>query len=150
MPQSLSNVYTHIIFSTKHRENLIDIEVEQDLYNYLGGICRNFESNPVQVGGHKNHVHILCLLSRKISQMKLVQELKQSSSKWIKSKGNKYKNFYWQEGYGIFSVSPKNVQKVSEYIIKQESHHKNLSFQEEFRMFLDKFRIDYDERYLWD
>lgn len=150
MPQSLSKVYTHIIFSTKHSKNLIDKEVEPDLFNYLGGICKNLESNPVQIGGHKNHVHILCMLSRKISQMKLIQELKQSSSKWIKSKGEKYKNFYWQEGYGVFSVSPKNVEKVNEYIKNQESHHEHLTFKDEFIMFLDKFGMDYDERYVWD
>ncbi|MDZ7720400.1 MAG: IS200/IS605 family transposase [Balneolaceae bacterium] len=150
MPQSLSKVYTHIIFSTKHRVKLIDKQIEPHLYNYLGGICKNFECNPVQIGGHKNHVHLLCLLSRKISQMKLVQELKQNSSKWIKSKGEKYKDFYWQEGYGIFSVSPKNVDKVSDYIRDQESHHKHLSFKDEFRMFLDKYGMDYDERYVWD
>jgi len=150
MPQSLSKVYTHIIFSTIHREILIDKEIEQDLNNYLGGICRNLDCNPVKVGSHKNHVHILCLLSRKFAQMKVIQEIKQSSSKWIKSRGDKYKNFYWQDGYGIFSVSPKNIEKVSEYIKEQEAHHKNLSFKDEFRMFLDKFGIDYDERYVWD
>lgn len=81
--------------------------------------------------------------------MKLTQELKQRSSKWIKSKGEKFKNFYWQEGYGVFSVSPKNVEKVSKYIKNQESHHKYLTFKDEFRMFLDKFEVDYDERYAW-
>lgn len=82
--------------------------------------------------------------------MKLVQELKQSSSKWIKSKGLQYENFYWQEGYGIFSVSPGNIDKVSRYIKDQESHHTHLRFKDEFRMFLEKFDVEYDERYLWD
>lgn len=82
--------------------------------------------------------------------MKLVQELKQSSSKWIKSKGYQYQNFYWQEGYGIFSVSPGNVDKVSSYIKGQESHHKQLRFKDEFRMFLQRYDVEYDERFLWD
>ena len=150
MPQSLSKVYTHIIFSTKHRENLIDERIENDLYNYIGGICKDFECNPVQVGGYKNHIHILCLLSRKIAQMDLIQHVKQGSSKWIKTMDEKYSNFYWQDGYGIFSVSPRSVDKVIEYINKQDIHHKKLSFKEEYRKFLKQYDIDYDERYVWD
>ena len=150
MPQSLSKVYTHIIFSTKHRKNLIDEQIENDLYNYLGGICKEFESNPVQIGGHKNHVHILCLLSRKIAQMKLVQEVKQGSSKWIKTMGDQYTGFYWQEGYGIFSVSPKSVDHVIEYIKNQHIHHQKLSFKDEYRKFLKEYGVEYDERYVWD
>ncbi|WP_322571173.1 transposase [Rhodohalobacter sp.] len=95
MPQSLSKVYTHIIFSTKHRKNLIDNRIEKDLYNYVGGICKELECNPVQVGGHKNHIHLLCLLSRKVAQMTLVQQIKQGSSKWIKTMGKSYSDFYW-------------------------------------------------------
>ena len=150
MPQSLSKVYTHIIFSTKHRKNLIDEQIENDLYNYLGGICKELESNPVQIGGHKNHVHILCLLSRKIAQMKLVQEVKQSSSKWIKTMVDQYANFYWQDGYGIFSVSPKSVNHIIQYIKNQHTHHQKLSFKDEYRKFLNEYGVEYDERYVWD
>lgn len=150
MPQSLSKVYTHIIFSTKHRENLIDEHIEIDLYNYIGGICKNFECNPVQVGGHKNHVLILCLLSRKIAQMDLIQHVKQGSSKWIKTRGKNYSKFYWQDGYGIFSVSPSSVDKVVEYIKNQHTHHESLSFKDEYRRFLKRYNIDFDERYVWD
>ena len=99
MPQSLSKVYVHIIFSTKHRQNLIDETIEDSIFEYLGGICKGLDCNPVRVGGYKNHVHILCTLSRKISQMKLMKELKKQSSKWIKTKGANYYNFYWQDGY---------------------------------------------------
>jgi len=90
MPQSLSKVYTHIIFSTKHRKNLTDNQIESDLYNYIGGICKDLECNPVQVAGYKNHIHLLCLLSRKIAQMTLVQQVKQGSSKWIKTIDARY------------------------------------------------------------
>ncbi len=86
MPQSLSKVYVHLIFSTKHRQNRIDDTIKESLFEYLGGICRGLECNPIRVGGYKNHIHILCLLSRKITQMKLVEELKVESSKWIKTK----------------------------------------------------------------
>jgi len=150
MPQSLSKVYTHIIFSTKHRKNLIDSQIENDLYNYVGGICKNLECNPVQVGGYKNHIHLLCLLSRKIPQMQLVQEIKQVSSKWIKTMDDRYSNFYWQEGYGIFSVSPKSVDTVIDYIKNQHVHHQKMNFKDEYRKFLKTYHIDFDERYVWD
>uniref|UniRef100_UPI0030EB765F transposase n=1 Tax=Rhodohalobacter sp. 8-1 TaxID=3131972 RepID=UPI0030EB765F len=98
MPQSLSKVYTHIIFSTKHRKNLINDQIETDLYNYIGGICKDLECSPVQVGGRKNHIHLLCLLSRKIAQMTLIQQVKQGSSKWVKTIDTRYAGFYWQDG----------------------------------------------------
>lgn len=150
MPQALSKVYTHIIFSTKHRKNLIDRSFEKDLFEYLGGICKGLECNPVQIGGHKDHVYILCLLSKKITQITLLQEVKQRSSKWIKTKGESYSHFYWQNGYGIFSVNPSEVDVVVTYIQNQEEHHQHMNFKEEFRKFLRKYRIDYDEKYLWD
>ena len=150
MPQSLSKVYVHIIFSTKNRENLIDDRIENSLYEYLGGICKGLECNPVKIGGHKNHVHILCLLSRKVSQMKLLEEIKKQSSKWIKTKGQAYSNFYWQDGYGIFSINPTETDKVINYIQLQHEHHKHKSFKDEFIAFLKKYQVEYDERYIWD
>lgn len=115
MGQSLSKVYVHIIFSTKKIHNLIDDQIENQLFEYLGGICRGLDCTPIQIGGYKDHVHILCQLSNKITQSKLLEEIKKRSSKWIKSKGTQYNNFYWQLGYGIFSVNPTqldNVQKI--------------------------------------
>ena len=150
MAQSLSKVYVHIVFSTKHRQNLIDDHIKTPLFEYLGGICRGLDCNPVQVGGYQNHVHILCLLSRKVTQMKLLEELKKRSSKWIKTKGNAYSNFYWQDGYGIFSVNPSEIDRVIDYIKNQEGHHQKRSFQDEFRAFLKKYKVEYDERYVWD
>ncbi len=150
MAQSLSKVYVHITFSTKNRDALIDKSIENSLYEYLGGICKGLECNPVIVGGQQNHVHILCLLSKKISQVKLLLELKKESSKWIKTKGEQYANFYWQDGYGIFSVNPSEIQTAVEYIEKQEEHHAKRSFQTEFIAFLKKYNVQYDERYLWD
>ncbi len=150
MSQSLSKVYVHITFSTKNRKDLIDVDIKSSLFEYLGGICKGLECNPVQVGGHKNHVHIVCLLSKKITQVKLMEELKKRSSKWIKTKGNKYAHFYWQDGYGIFSVNGSDIEPVANYIRNQEKHHKKLSFQDEFRAFLKKYHAEYDERYVWD
>lgn len=150
MPQSLSKVYVHIVFSTKHRANQIDEPIEKSLYEYLGGICKGLECNPVQIGGYRNHVHILCLLSRKITQANLLEELKKRSSKWIKTKGLAYRNFYWQNGYGIFSVNPAEVDMVISYIKSQKKHHERRAFKNEFRAFLKKYRVEFDERYVWD
>ena len=150
MPQSLSKVYVHITFSTKYRQHLIDENIETPLHEYLGGICKGLECNPIKVGGHSNHVHVLCTLSRKIAQSKLLEELKKRSSKWIKTKGEQYANFYWQDGYGIFSVNPSEIEIVENYILKQKEHHKKINFQDEFRALLEKYGIDYNEDYVWD
>lgn len=150
MPQSLSKVYTHITFSTKNREMFIDVDIEEALFQYLGGICKGLGCNPVKVGGYRNHIHILCTLSRTISQATLLEKLKKESSKWIKTKGEKYINFYWQSGYGIFSVNPTEIDIVSNYIVNQKEHHQTKTFQEEFIAFLKKYKIEYDERYVWD
>jgi len=150
MPQSLSKVYVHLTFSTKNHKPLITSEVQDRLFQYMGGICTGLECTPVQIGGYQNHVHILCLLSRKIAQMKLVEEVKKESSKWIKTIDKQFYNFYWQDGYGIFSVNPAEKEVVVEYIKKQEEHHKTKTFKDEFRAFLKKYNVDYDERYVWD
>jgi len=150
MPQSLSRVYVHIIFSTKNHLNKIDNQIAPVLFEYIGGICKQMECNPVIVGGYRNHIHILCLLSRKVAQMKLLENVKKSSSKWVKTKGEKYSDFYWQDGYGIFSVNPAEVDIVTRYIRNQEEHHKKKDFKGEFRTFLKKYNVPYDERYVWD
>ncbi len=139
-----------IVRNTKNRQNLIDDSIEASLYEYLGGICKGLECNLVKVGGHKNHVHVLCLLSRKVAQMKLLEEIKKQSSKWIKTKSQAYSNFYWQDGYGIFPINPTEIDKVIDYIQSQHKHHKHKSFQDEFRAFQKKYKVKYDERYVWD
>ena len=150
MGQSLSKVYVHITFSTKNRIRLIDNEIKQRLFEYLGGVCNQLDCIPLQVGGTDDHVHILCLLSKKITQIKLIEEIKKSSSKWVKTIAPNYRNFYWQDGYGIFSVNPSEVNVVIDYIKNQERHHRKQSYKEEYLAFLKKYIIDYNEEYLWD
>ena len=150
MPQSLVKNYLHITYSTKDRYPFIDDGIKEELYKYIGGICKNLECYPIIVGGHIDHVHILCLLSRKIALMKLIEEIKSHSSKWAKTKGDKYKNFFWQRGYGGFSVNPSEINSVKEYILNQKEHHKIKTFQEEYLEFLEEYNIEYDERYVWD
>jgi len=150
MGQSLVKNYIHLIFSTKHREPLIQPPIETELHSYLGGICNNLECIPIVIGGYTDHIHILCLLSKKIALVKLVEEVKSHSSKWIKTKGKEYDNFYWQDGYGAFSINPSEVDTVVAYISNQQEHHRNKTFQEEYRAFLKKYQVSYDERYVWD
>ncbi len=146
MPQSLSRVYVHITFSTKHRQPVIDDTIQNELWNYLGGVCTGLECNPIRVGGHHDHVHVCCLLSKKIASVKLLENLKRESSKWIKTRGKQYSQFYWQDGYGEFSINPTELDKVIAYIDGQHEHHKKHTFQAEFLAFLKKYGIQYDER----
>ncbi|MCF8232515.1 MAG: IS200/IS605 family transposase, partial [Bacteroidales bacterium] len=139
-----------ITFSTKDRQPFITEDIQDELFHYLGGICRNLAFYPVIVGGHKDHVHILCLLSGKMLLIKFMEQLKSQSSKWMKTKGKAFKNFYWQRGYGSFSVNPTDIETVKKYIINQPEHHKIWTFKEEFLAFLEKNNIPYDERYIWD
>ncbi|MBK8830871.1 MAG: IS200/IS605 family transposase [Saprospiraceae bacterium] len=150
MGQSLVKNYIHIVFSTKHRQRLILPPVEEELHKYMGGICKKLECQPLIVGGFTDHIHILCMLSKKIALMNLVEEVKSHSSKWIKPMGPGYSNFYWQDGYATFSVNPKGVDRVTAYIKNQKEHHRKKSFQDELRGILKKYQVEYDERYVWD
>jgi putative transposase len=150
MPQSLVKNYLHIVFSTKHRQPFIFPAIEPELYSYLGGICNSLECSRIKIGGYTDHVHILCLLSKKIALIKLLEEMKSHSSKWIKTKDERLRSFYWQDGYGAFSVNPAQVDVVKTYIENQHEHHKKKTFQDEYRAFLKKYKVEYDERYVWD
>lgn len=150
MGQSLIKNYLHLVFSTKHRAPMIDAQIEEELHAYIGGICSRMGCTPLRVGGYTDHVHILCILSAKIPLMKLMEEVKGHSSKWIKTKGESYKNFYWQNGYAAFSVNPRGVDRVIEYIKNQHAHHGKRSFKQELIAFLEEYQLKYDERYLWD
>ena len=149
MGQSLVKNHIHLVFCTKHREPLIQPPVELELHNYLGGICNKLDCQVIKVGGYSDHIHILCMLSKKIPLMKLIEELKLHSSKWIKTKGVGYENFYWQDGYGAFSVTPSEITTVITYITNQHEHHRKKTFQDEYRAFLNKYNVEYDERYVW-
>lgn len=150
MGQSLVKNYIHMVFSTKHRHPLILPDIENELHAYMGGICKGLECPPIKIGGYTDHVHILCMLSKKMALMKLLEDVKSHSSGWIKTKGEEYANFYWQNGYGAFSVNPTEVDKVIDYIARQHEHHRQKTFQEEYRAFLKKYEVGYDERYVWD
>ncbi len=149
MAQSLSKLYIHIVFHTKNNRCLIRQQEKNDLYAYMGSIIKDNQSIPILINGVDDHVHILCVMSKNIAFAKLVEEIKRHSSRWIKTLDPYYSNFSWQGGYGGFSVSPSLHDKTKRYIENQESHHKRMSFREEYLMFLKEYGINYNEQYLW-
>jgi putative transposase len=151
MPQSLSNVLLHVIFSTKNREPFLrDAKLREELHAYLVGALRNIDSPALIVGGAADHVHVLCRLARTTTIAGLVEEAKTGSSKWLKCHESGVPTFHWQSGYAAFSVSPSNAARVKRYIEQQESHHRVTTFQDELRAFLRRHQVAYDERYVWD
>ncbi len=151
MSQSLSSVILHIVFSTKGRFPFLSDEDERrQVHAFLGGIAKRLHCPPILIGGVSDHVHILVQLGRSISKADLVKELKRGSSLWIQERFPHIAKFAWQAGYGAFSVSPSNVEAVRTYIANQPEHHARVSFQDEFRAFLEKHGVAFDERYLWD
>lgn len=148
MPQSLSQVYVHAVFSTKDRKPLIVPEFQRELYPYLGGVAKTNGLIPVLFGGTDDHVHLLFGMSRTITMAKAIEFLKTSSSKWAKEKFEP--QFSWQTGYGIFGVSYRELSAVEHYIANQEEHHRRVSFQDEYRALLAEQGIVIDEKYLWD
>ena len=150
MPQSLSFVLVHVIFSTKDRLPLLRQDVRADLYAYLATVARNAGCECYRVGGVADHVHLAIRLARTTSVAALMEELKSASSKWIKTQSPALAKFAWQRGYGAFSVGPADMAALVGYIEGQEAHHRKVTFQEEFRAFLKKYGVKCDERYMWD
>jgi REP element-mobilizing transposase RayT len=149
MPQPLASLNFHLVFSTKNREPLIDGEMQPRLYEYLGGVLRAQKSVLLAAGGMPDHVHLLVSVSRELSIAETLRLVKANSSKWIHSAFPE-RGFAWQAGYGAFSVSHSNIAQVKTYIARQPEHHRVVSFQDEFREFLRRHEIQWDERYVWD
>ena len=150
MPQSLSAVYIHLVFSTKHRQPFLrDQILRQDLHSFLGGTSKTLDCPPLLVGGVEDHIHLLARFGRTITQADWVKELKRVSNQWLKEHAG-FANFQWQGGYADFSVSQSNLEQVKRYIANQEKHHRKLSFQDELRKLFTKHQMDWDERYVWD
>ncbi len=147
MGQSLHQVYGHIVFSTKDRKSLIKAEIETELYRYISGIVKSLNGQVIAINGMPDHIHIVIRVSKSESDVKVIQDIKGSSSKWM---GDKVKGFKWQSGYGWFSISPKDLDSAVAYVKRQKEHHKTTSFQDELRRILNTYRIPYEEKYLWD
>jgi len=151
MPQSFSSVYVHAVFSTKDRRPFLrEGSFRAELHAYLGGVSKNLECAPIRIGGVEDHVHILFRLSRTLSQADWVKEMKRSSTVWIKEAKPDLRDFAWQAGYACFSVCMSNLESVTDYIDRQDEHHRKRTFQDELRALLEKHRQDWDERYIWE
>lgn len=150
MPQSLSKVHAHLVFGTKDRKPWLTSDVQDRLFPYLAGTLARQDSPAVKVGGHVDHIHALYRLSKTTIPSKVIGEIKAESSKWIKEQFPDRSGFAWQGGYGLFSVSASQVDEVVAYIERQARHHRKITFKEEFRKFLERYRIEYDVRYVWD
>ncbi len=150
MSQSLADILIHLVFSTKDRMPLIQPEIEPALHAYMATVLREFGSPPVIIGGTENHVHLLLGLSKTSSVAEVVEKVKKTSSKWIKTQGHGLDKFYWQAGYGAFSIGQSNKAALVKYIAGQKEHHRRRSFQDEFRAILLKYGVSWDERYVWD
>jgi REP element-mobilizing transposase RayT len=150
MPQSLSRLYAHLVFSTKNREPLLDRKIRTRVHGYLATTIRDLDSPWVVVGGVADHVHILFDLGKMVAPVKFVEQVKRESSKFVKTLGDQHSNFHWQRGYGMFSVSPKDRDEAENYVRKQEEHHRRKTFQDEYRAMLTRYSIEFDEQYVWD
>ncbi len=150
MAQSLAKIYVHIVFSTKNRTPWITELIEKELYAYMSGVLKALQSPSLIINGMPDHCHIFARQSKNIATSKLIQELKGTSSGWIKNQGKEFRNFKWQNGYGVFSVSQSQEERLRRYILNQKEHHRKISFKEEFRMLLHKYKVVYDEKYVWD
>ncbi len=150
MAQTLVQIFIHVVFSTKNRVEMITPEIEKELFAYIGGIAANNKSKLIAANGTVNHIHLLILLSKTIGTSELVGDIKRNSSRWIKTKGDNFKTFGWQDGFAAFSVGQTQVPMVKEYIANQKNKHGRQTFEDEMRMFYDKYGIEYDERYIWD
>ena len=154
MSQSLSQIWIHIVYSTKDRSPFFKNPIIlQKVHDYMQAICRKQNCVSTAIGGTADHVHLLVNLNKNLSLSQLVEQIKKSTSKWIKTLleiDSDLKNFYWQRGYGAFSVSQSNLADVKRYIENQQTHHKKFNYQDELRQFLIKHGVHYNEEYLWD
>ena len=151
MPQSLVQIYVHIVYSTKNRQPfLTDATFRNRVHAYMSGICKNLDSPSLMTGGVADHVHLLCRLSKTGAISDLIRTLKKDTTNWIKVERPTLHEFHWQNGYGAFSVSPGHLDKLKTYIANQEEHHKKVTFQDEFRRLCRIYGVPIDERYVWD
>jgi putative transposase len=150
MPQSLARLHIHLVFSTRSREPVLSDVIRDSLHRYMAVVLQNLGCPAMLINSVEDHVHLLFDLGRTVPISKVVEEVKKSSSKWLKTQGRAFGDFSWQAGYGAFAVSESNVPAVREYIARQREHHRKKTFQEEYRQFLERHHIAFDERYVWD
>ncbi|MBI9066538.1 MAG: IS200/IS605 family transposase [Salinivirgaceae bacterium] len=151
MGQSLSQLYVHLTFGTKERYPFIIPKIQDQLHAYLAGILKKYESSAITINSVSDHIHVLFRLSKNFTLAKIVEEIKKSSSKWMKEIEGGSLKFTWQIGYGAFSVSSSKLETVKNYIKNQEEHHKRITYKEEIEEFISRYDIiEYDAKYFWN
>ena len=149
MAQTLVSAYFHIVFSTENRFAFIRPEIEPELYAYMGGIVRALGGRLLAAGGPANHIHLLVSMSKNCLLPELIGAIKRDSSKWIKTKAGMLPKFGWQDGYSAFSVGHTQIPSVEKYIAGQKEHHREKLFEDEMRAFYRRYKLDFDEKYVW-
>lgn len=150
MPQSLSKILIHVIFSTKNRAPKIAESIEPKLHAYIAATIRELGCEAYRVGGTSDHVHIACSLSRTTTVSKLLETIKSASSKWMKEQGAGFSDFAWQSGYAVFSLGESQLPVLLKYIENQKEHHATVDFKEELIQLFEKYEVAFDERYVWE
>ena len=150
MPQSLAKIYIHLIFATKNRGCVLPDDLRPDLHAYMGGTLNGLGCSGIEINTEPDHAHLLFAMTRTETLSDVVGQVKKSANDWLRTRGPQFADFHWQGGYGAFSVSQSAVEELRTYIRNQREHHRKVSFQEEFRTFLKRYEIEFDERYVWD
>jgi len=149
MPNTYSQLYIHVVFAVKGRENLIQKQWKDELYKYVCGIVNAKNQKVYAINGMPDHIHLLLSIKPDISLSDLMRDIKTNSTKWINTRNWVRGKFQWQEGFGAFSCSKSQLDNVIAYINNQEQHHLKKSFKQEYLDFLRKYEIDYDEQYVF-
>ena len=147
MPNAFTALYTHLVFSTKHRVKTLTKKVRPELFAYMGGICKNERCALVDAGGVEDHVHLLVKRHPSVCESDLMRDIKANSSRWMKQH---VKGFAWQDGGGGFSVGPSSIETVRAYLARQEEHHRRRTYEQEFVAFLKKYKIEYKPEYVFE
>lgn len=150
MAGTYTQLFYHLVFSTKNRQPFINEPIERDLHKYIAGVFRNLDATCIEIDGMPDHVHILALLPPKISVSDALRDVKANSSRWIHDNHRQLADFAWEDGFAAFTVSKSQVESVRQYIREQKSHHSASDFKSELIALLDKHGVEYDERYLWE
>ena len=150
MPQSLSKIYVHVVFGTKHRVPWLIERVRPELYAFMAGSLKLVDSQPVRIGGMPDHTHLVFRLSKTYALSKVIERVKTDSSLWIKNRGQNFEDFAWQNGYGAFSIGQSGLDSTVRYVVNQQTHHQRFSFKEEMRQIFLAHQLEYNEKYFWE
>ncbi len=150
MPNTFTQIYIHVVFAVKNRNALIKQDWEDKLYKYITGIVQKSNQKMLRINGMPDHIHFLIGMKPDCNLSDLIREVKKSSTNYIKENKITKFNFNWQTGFGAFSISHSQLDKVINYIINQKEHHRKRSFKEEYIELLNKYMVEYDEKYLFE